>query len=191
MNLRDGGYMGEVSYLNCGVHVADSVKWRCVTRLEKYNGDFSAADIAAGLAIDALYEDRWDEGNLLVTVGATDLWTALTGGAITAYSNGNANIGVANGNGSVPTVAASDTNLADLTNRQLTAMNATFPSISTNTVTFQATYGTAVANFAWNEWGVFNGSNPPTSHMLNHKGQALGTKVNTATWQFTVTLSLS
>lgn len=166
----------------------DIVTWQCKTVLEKYHGDFTGMDILEGRA-GKPYEIIKSDGNLLTTVGATAIWTDITGGSITEFSNANSYIGVGDGNGSVPTPAAGDTDLTAPTNKLRKAMDATFPSIASATVTFKSTFATGDANFAWREWGVFNASSSGT--MLNHKGEALGTKVSTATWAFSCALTLA
>lgn len=73
------------------------------------------------------------------------------------------------------------------------------PVVSTNQVVFVAVFGTANANFAWNEWGVCTGGGatnkqavaPPTLLNRAAPGGGLGTKTSAAAWTFTVTLSLS
>jgi hypothetical protein len=45
------------------------------------------------------------------------------------------------------------------------------------------------ANFAWQEWAVFNASS--TGRMLNRKVESLGTKTSSAAWTLTVTITLS
>jgi hypothetical protein len=75
-------------------------------------------------------------------------------------------------------------------------MDATYPTDSgAGVLTFRSTFALADANFAWNEWGVFNaigtGSPPTGGTMLNRKQEALGTKAATQSWQFTVTLTLT
>ena len=155
----------------------DSLRWRCTYRLEKYDPQGRLHQVIQG------------EGNVLTTTGINALWTALTGGSITAFNNANARIGVGDGNGSVPSVSASDTDLTATTNKLRKGMDATYPSVSLSNVTFRSTFGSADANFAWNEWGIFNSSSGGT--MLNHKGQAFGTKVAGATWILSVTLSLT
>ncbi|MDE2100094.1 MAG: hypothetical protein KGL39_22760 [Patescibacteria group bacterium] len=156
----------------------EAIRWHCHTRLEKYAGEVRPG--AKPLDVVEV------EGNLLVTNGATLLWNALIGTAITVFSNANAVIGVGDG---TTAAAAGDTDLSG-TNKLRKAMDATYPSISTNTVTFHSTFATTDANFAWNEWGVFNAASGATS-MLNHKVTSLGTKPNTQSWVMTVTLSLS
>lgn len=68
------------------------------------------------------------------------------------------------------------------------------PTIATNVLTFVATFGTAVANFAWEEWGVFNSAGvAPTGGdiMLNRKVESLGTKTSAQSWEITATLTVS
>jgi hypothetical protein len=159
----------------------DPVQWQCHWQLRKWHGrdaralaDVEPDEVLAG------------EGNLLMTNGANALWTALTGGAITAYNNANSYIGVGD---SSAAESASQTDLQATTNKLRKAMDATYPSVSTNQVTFRSTFGSADANFTWNEWAVFNAGSGGT--MLNRKVQSLGTKASGSTWQLTVTLSLS
>lgn len=69
--------------------------------------------------------------------------------------------------------------------------------VSTNQITYVATFGTTNANFHWQEWGLTTGaaatnkqaSAPPT--LFNHKIVDLGTKTSSASWTLTATLSLS
>jgi hypothetical protein len=64
-----------------------------------------------------------------------------------------------------------------------------FPTRTNNQLTFQATFGTSEANFAWNEWGVANNSTAGT--LLNRKVESLGTKTNSQIWQFTATITVN
>jgi hypothetical protein len=63
------------------------------------------------------------------------------------------------------------------------------------TLVFTAVFGTAVANFAWAEFGTDNGSadsvtiTPTTPCFLNHGISAQGTKASGQTWTATETLS--
>lgn len=157
-------------------HVHDAIHWHCHWRLDKYQ-------------LDGTHEVLEGDGNLLTTNGANALLTALTGGAITAFNNANSNLGVGDGNGSVPTPAAGDIDLTAPTNKLRKAMDAAYPAVTTNSATFRSTFGSTDANWVWNEWGIFNASSAGT--MLNHKGQGMGTKVSGATWQLSVTVSLA
>lgn len=166
----------------------DSVLWRCATRLEKREGDWTQEQIDRGEAPDP-YEILESVGNLLMTQGANDLWTALTTaaglGSGSAYTNANSAIGVGD---STTVEAVGQTDLQAATNKVRVAMNATYPIVSTNTCQFQSTFGTGTGNFQWQEWGIFN--NVSGGHMLNRKVQNNGTKASGSTWTFTVTLTL-
>lgn len=111
---------------------------------------------------------------------------ATIGAGVTAFNNANAHIGVGD---SSTAHAVGQTDLQAASNKLRKAMDATYPSGGSNVITFRSTYGTSDANFAWNEWGVFNASSSGT--MLNRKVESLGTKTNTQTWQFTVTLTFT
>ncbi len=108
------------------------------------------------------------------------------GASVTAFNNANSFIGVGD---STTAFAASQTDLQAATNKVRKAMDATYPSGSTNVVSWRSTFATADANFAWQEWGVFNASTGGT--MLNRKVESLGTKAVNSTWQLTVTLSIA
>jgi hypothetical protein len=111
--------------------------------------------------------------------------SALFGNAITPYNNANAYIGVGD---SSTAFAASQTDLQASSNKLRKAMDTTYPTLAANVLTFRSTFGTAEANFAWNEWGVFNGSSGGT--MLNRKVESLGTKTSAQSWQITATITL-
>jgi len=152
----------------------DDVRWRAHMRLDKYDED------------GRLYETIERDGNLLMTAGATALWTLLIGGGGTTWANANAHIGVGD---SSTAAAAGQTDLQASTNKLRKAMEATYPQVSTNTCVFRASFGSSEANFAWAEWAVFNASSAGT--MLNRKVESLGTKASGSTWVLTVTLSLA
>ena len=122
----------------------------------------------------------------MTTVGRDYIAQALVGEAFTAFNNANARIGV--GDSSIA-FAAGQTDLQAPANKLRKAMDATYPQRAANVLTFRATFGTAEANFAWNEWGVFNAA--AAGQMLNRKVEALGTKTSAQTWQLTVNLTLN
>lgn len=118
--------------------------------------------------------------------GRNHMVQATVGAAVTPFSNANAYIGVGD---SATAYAAGQTDLVAGANKLRKAMDATYPSGAANVQTFRSTFGTSEANFAWNEWGVFNAAAAGT--MLNRKVESLGTKTSAQTWQFTVTLTVT
>lgn len=123
----------------------------------------------------------------LTSAMATLIAGAINGTAITpAFNNANTYIGVGD---SSAAFAVGQTDLQAATNKVRKVMDATFPQIAGNVITYQATFSTAEANFAWNEWGVFNASAAGT--MLNRKVESLGTKTSASSWQLNVAITVS
>ena len=179
----------------------DCAKWQAHLRLDKYEGEVTAAQIDAGEA-PAPYETIERDGNLLLIGGVSALWQFAVGNGTTTadqelsyYSNARATIGV----GDSSTAAAdTQTALQAATNRLYKAMDATYPlhtdsdsSGAAKTITFRSTFGTGDANFAWQEWGIFNSTTHNTGRGLNRKVESLGTKTSAATWVLTITLTIA
>lgn len=97
-------------------------------------------------------------------------------GTPTAFSAANTYLGVGDGNGSLPTVAATDTVLAASTNKAYVVMDGTFPSRSGQTVTLQATFGAGVGTWTWREIAIRNASSEAGGKQLNHMQYDKGTK---------------
>jgi hypothetical protein len=132
-------------------------------------------------------------GNLLLNAGIAHILDQLHGATTDPLNNANCRLGVGN---SATAEAATQTDLqaaAGAANRQFKLMNATFPSRSAQTESYQSDYTSGEANFIWNEWGVDNGNATGTTvvaPMINRKVASLGTKA-TGTWTLTGTLTLS
>jgi len=127
--------------------------------------------------------------NLFLTNGINVLWNLFIGASgYTPFNSSNAYMGVGDGTTSP---SADQTSLTG-TNKYFKLVDSGFPQVLGNLVTFQATFGGTEANFTWNEYGVANGNNPPTSGTLfNRAVQFLGTKQSGQTWALRVTLSIS
>lgn len=123
----------------------------------------------------------------LVNAGRDYICQAIIGAAATLFNNANAAIGVGDG---TLAVAATQTNLQGAT-RLRKGMDAGYPTASGNVITVRSTFGTAEANFAWAEWGIFNAVADAGGVMLSRKVEALGTKASTATWQITGSLTIT
>lgn len=190
--------------------------WHCRTRLEKWDVprlDLAPADLVTldqlsgeeqvrllrALGIAPRVDER--EGNLLMYGGASCQWQTLMGNgtttagqALTYFSNAQAAIGVGD---STTAAAATQTNLQAATNKLRKAMDATYPTHTDGvvsgaaTATYRSTFATGDANYAWQEWGVFNSATDGTGRMLNRKVESLGTKTSAAAWTFTVALTLA
>ena len=91
--------------------------------------------------------------NLLTTVGAQLNEDLLIGAGGTALNNANSYIGVGD---SSTAAAVGQTDLQAVSNKLRVAMDATFPSRASTTLTWRSTFSTAQANWTWNEMAVFN-----------------------------------
>lgn len=116
------------------------------------------------LQFNALNEpiDTQSFKNLLTNAGAAIIEDLLIGAGGTVFSNANAYIGVGD---SSTAVSAAHTDLQAATNKLRVAMDATFPSRASQTLTFKSTFSTSQANWVWNEMAAFNASSAGT--MLN------------------------
>ena len=127
------------------------------------------------------------EGNLLLNEGITELIDLLIGAAATAFSNANAYIGVGD---SSTAENATQTSLQAATNKLWKAMESGYPTNATQKVTFRAVFGSAEANYAWNEFTVTNASDD-TGDNLNRKVSAQGTKTSGQTWTVDLEITFS
>lgn len=133
-------------------------------------------------------------GNLLLNEGIQRLLDLLIAAGGTAYNNANAYIGVGDSN---TAEAATQTDLSAATNHFYKAMNASFPSRASQTVSWQSDFTSAEANYAWAEWTIAAGATGASGSgfttgttNLNRKVQSLGTKV-TGTWTLTGQVTIS
>ena len=180
--MKDNGKLAESANVQAEAGVRDSFKEMTVkATVHKYwDGETEPYEVL-----------ECEPGNLLVYGGASSFWDLLIGaGNQTAFNNANAYLGVGD---SATAAAIGQTDLLGTDIRN--GMEASYP-IHTDGVTvgsedcvFKASYATGEANFAWNEWAVFN--HATTGRMLQRKVESLGTKTSAAVWTLTVTLSLS
>lgn len=126
------------------------------------------------------------EGNILLTVGITELLNLLAGSGGTPFSAQNAHIAV--GDNSNTAANASQTDLQG-GNKARRPMEAQYPQIAGNQITWRAKFPTTDANFAWNEYGVANSAIGGV--LLNRKVESLGTKTSADEWTLTITITLS
>ncbi len=80
-------------------------------------------------------------------------------------------------------------------NSTMAAMDSTYPQRATNVLTFQSTFSTAQANFAWNEWLVTNttSTGDAAQSNLNRKleSPSLGTKTSAQSWQIQAAITMT
>lgn len=156
------------------------------------------------------FEDDFE--NIFTTNGVNTLWTIANAGvgaansgssaaaATAAFNTTQSRIGVGDG---TTAGAASDTDIqGTVAANKWWVVVSSAPSITTNQMAFTGSYGTAAANYAWQNFAVDNcgGSNAVTGAasgtrsggtMLDHVASNQGTKASGQTWNPTLTLSIS
>jgi len=124
---------------------------------------------------DTLLAIKRFRGNCLLNAGINILWTLVAGTGATLFNNVNAYIGVGD---STSAAVATQVALQASTNKAYAAMNGGYPTFgSSQLATWQATFASDVADYAWNEIGIFNAA-AGGGTMLDRAQQAMGTKVS-------------
>lgn len=190
----------------------DFFQWNVLARVDKFTVDQIEAcrkslgldrepissELLAFCAADDVIES---EGNLLTRQGKKRLIDRFVGTTSNqALDATHCRIGVGDS-----TTAAVDTHtdLQASTNKYFALVDSA-PTVGTGASsgvgTFVATFGTAVANYAWQEWGIDGGTassstvttdGNTTPGLINRKVASLGTKTSSASWVFTVTITIS
>lgn len=185
--MRERGVGKDMVSIGALIPIVDLGRWKAKWIIEKFVGDFKSREEAIEKGAELL-EKLEIEGNLLLNEGINALWTLACGGAETAFNNANSYIGV----GDSSTAAdATQTGLQATTNKLYKAMDTGYPTYGTaQKATWRSTFGSADANFAWNEVTVANG-NSDAAKNLNRKVQSMGTKASGTTWVATLEITLS
>lgn len=125
----------------------------------------------------------------LTTAGRNFIAQAIMNDSPTFFDNSNAYLGAGD---SSDAFDVSDTDLQALSSppgKVRKAMEATYPQRAANVLTFRSLFGTSDANFAWEEWGLFNALSGGV--MLSRKVESLGTKASTQSWQLTADITVT
>lgn len=126
-------------------------------------------------------------GNLLLNEGIQELLLLGVGFVSSvSYNNANAQIGVGDSN---TAAAATQTDLQAATNKLYVGMDATFPSLASQTMTWQSTFSTSQGNYAWEEASLRNGASRDKN--LNRKVSSMGTKTSIGTWVISLAITIS
>lgn len=144
-----------------------------VFKLEKFN-------ILENGKLEAKPYEVVEIKNAFVNAGGALVLNLIIGAGGTVFSAANANIGVGDSSSST---TSGMTDLQAGSNKLRKGMDATYPSLSGQTMSWKATFGSSEANFAWNEAAIFNASSAGT--MLCRATGSFGTKSSGTSWQFT------
>lgn len=122
----------------------------------------------------------------LTNTGAILAAQALMNDSPVFLNSSNAHLGVGD---SSTAFAAGQTDLQASSNRLRRAMEAGYPTRSSGAITLRSLFGTGDANWAWQEWAVFNASSGGT--MVSRRVESLGTKTSAQSWQLTCTITFA
>ena len=169
----------------------EAATWHCKIQIAKFLGEWFPGAIP--------YDVVEYDGNVLLCGGVSALWETLIGAgttsanqALTYFNNANAAIGVGDSNAAA---AATQTDLQGA-QKVRKGMNASYPqhtdgtASANKTITFQCTFATNEANFAWEEAGIFNSPTNGVGRMLNRRAQSMGAKTVASSWQVTFTVTI-
>lgn len=168
-----------------GAH--DGMRWYGRATVAKYLDDDDLAPITSS----GLYGPRratpyevLEGDNLLLTTGATLVLQRLGGISATALDATNGRMCVGD---SATAASSSQTDLQAATNKFRQVVDAA-PVVSGAQIQWVCTFGTGVANFAWNECGLAPAASG--ANLVNRLVQSFGTKVSLQ-WILTFTVNLA
>jgi hypothetical protein len=143
------------------------------------------------------------ENNAITTQGLGQLTNALIGtGGLVLIGATTTRVGTGNGSTAFNTADTDLSAAAGSTNRWFQIVDSA-PTRSTTTVTNDtvscvATFGTSDGNYVWSEWGINTSTATPASSnaviagtFWNRKVVSMGTKVAGAVWAFTAKISFA
>lgn len=176
----------------------DKIGWKAQWRIDKFKDpeDTVAKTLRAGIPMQeaiSLYAKAFIctevfEANIALNEGLQELIDIICGlGTPTKWDNSNARLGVGDSNAAEN---ASQTGLQAATNKTFKAMDATYPQRSNQTAEWRATFGSAEANYAWEEYTVVNAASD-TGKNLNRKISSKGTKSSGETWTLSLQITLA
>lgn len=176
----------------------DKISWIAKWRIDKFQdptGDI-ARELQRGMPTEAALNrfgsafvcSEEINANLALNEGIAELIDLICGlGTPTKWDNSNARLGVGDSNTAAD---AAQTGLQAATNKTFKAMDATWPQRTNQTVEWRATFGSAEANYNWQEYTVVN-ANSDTGKNLNRKVADKGTKVSGETWTLSLQVTFS
>jgi len=178
--------------------VIEKISWKAKWRIDKFCDpeDEIARALQAGMSMiearrlfGAAYvgKEEW-ENNVALNEGLGELIDIICGlGTPTKWDNSNARLGVGDSNAAE---SPTQTGLQASTNKTYKTMDSGYPTRSNQTAEWRATFGSADANYAWEEYTVVNASSD-TGKNLNRKISSKGTKASGESWVLSLQITFS
>jgi hypothetical protein len=177
--------------------VKDVIMWKAHWKLVKFKDphDDISRPLKAGVPLETMLSlvmkeeligiEEWDD-NVALNTGITELLNIITGnGSPIKWDHADSSLGVGD---SATGEGAGDTNLKASSNKKYNAMDTNYPTVSNQTATWQSTFATGDANYAWQEYVICNKTDG-TGVCLNRKTASKGTKASGETWTLQVTIT--
>lgn len=174
--MYDKGFGIENVSISSNIGIDESANWKPKWIIEKYDKDMK------------LYATEEIDGNLLLNEGITEFLKVacgISGGK--AFDSVNAHIGVGDGTAEA---SASQTGLTG-SNKTYSPMDATFPQVDGQTVTFRSTFGPNKGNHKWREFTVANGDSDSAKNLNRLVEAPLREKVAPDTWVAALHVTIS
>jgi hypothetical protein len=176
----------------------DAVSWKTNWRIDKFKDQ--TGTIAKALTHGMLLEQARNEfntafqgteqitSNIALNEGLQELIDIICNlGTPTKWDNTNARIGVGDSN---TQAAATQTGLQAETNKTFKQMDVGYPQRSGQTAEWRATFGSADANHAWEEFTIVNAEDDSGKN-LNRKTASKGTKSSGETWVLSLQMTFA
>jgi hypothetical protein len=180
------------------MEVKEKIGWKAEWRIDKFKDadNIVAEALQKGLSLEeAMIMAGKDylgsevfEGNVGLNEGLGELIDIICGlGTPTKWDNTNARLGVGDSN---TAESATQTGLQATTNKAFKAMDTGYPQRSNQTAEWRSTFGSADANFSWQEFTVVNAADDSGKN-LNRKVADKGTKASGETWTLSLKITFS
>jgi hypothetical protein len=182
------------------VNLSDGAHHKTIWKITKFKDEDGVIDrlVKGGMKLEDVirsFPERFIgvskfEGNVCLNTGIQGFEKLIAGltSPPTAWNNANAYLGCGDSNAAE---AATQTDLQAATNYAYVGMVGGYPSQSTQALSWQASFGSAVANWHWYEYVVSNASTKGSGVCLNRKMSDQGTKTSGQTWVLTLTITWS
>ncbi|MCW4024108.1 MAG: hypothetical protein NWF01_03620 [Candidatus Bathyarchaeota archaeon] len=176
----------------------DAVNWKTTWRIDKFKDQTGtiAKALTHGIPLKqaqnqfnaAFIGTEQFANNIALNEGLQELIDIICDlGTPTKWDNTNARIGVGDNN---TAEAATQTGLQAETNKTFKQMDSGYPQRSGQTAEWRATFGSADANHAWEEFTVVNTADDSGKN-LNRKTASKGTKSIGETWVLSLQMTFS
>jgi hypothetical protein len=180
------------------MEVKEKIGWKAEWRIDKFKDadNIVAEALQKGISLEEAMTIAGKNylgsevfgGNIGLNEGLGELIDIICGlGTPTKWDNTNARLGVGDSN---TAESATQTGLQATTNKTFKAMDTGYPQRSNQTAEWRSTFGSADANYSWQEFTVVNAADDSGKN-LNRKVADKGTKASGETWTLSLKITFS